>query len=52
MIEHAANFSANVAAMRPIDRYDVIGAVIVCLVAALWLLHFLLPAPPPLPPAL
>jgi hypothetical protein len=29
------------------DRYDAIGAVILLFVLALWVLHFLLPAPPP-----
>ena len=33
---------------RPWDRYDVIGAAIVIFLVALWVLHFLLPAPPPL----
>jgi hypothetical protein len=30
-----------------LDRYDAIGAAIVLFLAALWVLHFLLPAPPP-----
>jgi len=33
-------------ARRP-DRYDVIGAAIVVFIVALWVVHFLLPAPPP-----
>jgi hypothetical protein len=32
---------------RQFDRYDAIGAAIVVFLAALWVLHFLLPAPPP-----
>jgi len=32
---------------RPWDRYDAIGAAIVLFLVALWVLHFLLPAPPP-----
>lgn len=32
---------------RPWDRYDVIGAAILLFLLALWVLHFLLPAPPP-----
>jgi hypothetical protein len=32
---------------RPWDGYDAIGAAILLFVLALWLLHFLLPAPPP-----
>lgn len=32
---------------RPWDRYDAIGAAVVVFLAALWVLHFLLPAPPP-----
>ena len=33
---------------RPWDRYDAIGAAIVLFLVALWVLHFLLPAPPPI----
>src|ERR1700731_29248 len=33
-------------ARRP-DRYDMIGAAIVVFIIALWMVHFLLPAPPP-----
>ena len=33
-------------ARRP-DRYDMIGAAIVVFIIALWVVHFLLPAPPP-----
>ena len=33
-------------AQRP-DRYDMIGAAIVVFIIALWVVHFLLPAPPP-----
>jgi hypothetical protein len=32
---------------RPWDGYDTIGAAILLFVLALWVLHFLLPAPPP-----
>ena len=32
---------------RPWDRYDAIGAAIVLFLVSLWVLHFLLPAPPP-----
>jgi hypothetical protein len=32
---------------RGLDRYDAIGAAIVVFLAAVWVLHFLLPAPPP-----
>jgi hypothetical protein len=32
---------------RPWDGYDAIGAAILLFILALWLLHFLLPAPPP-----
>jgi hypothetical protein len=35
---------------RPWDRYDVIGAAIVAFLVALWVLHFLLPPPPPTVP--
>ena len=33
--------------VRPWDRYDAIGAAILLFLLALWVLHFLLPAPPP-----
>jgi hypothetical protein len=32
---------------RRMDRYDFIGAVIVGLLVALWVVHFLVPTPPP-----
>jgi hypothetical protein len=32
---------------RLLDRYDAIGAAIVLFLAALWVLHFVFPAPPP-----
>jgi hypothetical protein len=35
--------------MRRLDRYDAIGVAIVVFLVALWALHFVLPAPPPLP---
>jgi hypothetical protein len=34
-----------------IDRYDVIGLALLAVVAAVWILHFALPAPPPEPDA-
>jgi hypothetical protein len=34
-------------AAHRLDRYDVIGAAIVTFLVALWVLHFVLPAPPP-----
>jgi hypothetical protein len=34
-------------AMPRIDRYDIIGMVLLAFLAALWILHFSLPAPPP-----
>jgi hypothetical protein len=33
--------------MRRLDKYDLIGAAVVTFLVALWVLHFLLPAPPP-----
>jgi hypothetical protein len=30
-----------------IDRYDIIGMVLLALLVALWIVHFSLPAPPP-----
>lgn len=33
--------------MRRIDRYDIIGMVLLALVVALWVLHFSLPTPAP-----
>jgi hypothetical protein len=35
--------------MARFDRYDVIGLVLLALIAALWIAHFVLPTPPPLP---
>jgi hypothetical protein len=35
---------------RRLDRYDIIGLILVALVAALWIAHFVLPSPPPAPP--
>jgi hypothetical protein len=32
---------------RRFDRYDAIGLIILALLVALWIVHFLLPAPPP-----
>jgi hypothetical protein len=36
--------------MRRLDKYDRIGLVLLSLVLALWVAHFVLPAAPPLPP--
>jgi hypothetical protein len=36
--------------MRQLDRYDYLGLLLAALVAALWVAHFLLPAPPVAPP--
>jgi hypothetical protein len=33
--------------MRRMDRYEMIGTALVAFVVALWVLHFLLPTPPP-----
>jgi len=35
--------------MARFDRYDIIGLVLLGIVAALWIAHFVLPTPPPLP---
>jgi hypothetical protein len=34
---------------RP-DKYDIIGLVLLGLLAVVWIAHFVLPAPPPEPP--
>jgi hypothetical protein len=34
-------------AMRRWDRYDYIGAALLAFIVALWVIHFLLPTPPP-----
>jgi hypothetical protein len=36
--------------MGHLDRYDVIGVIIVVALAALWIAHLVLPAPPPVVP--
>jgi hypothetical protein len=36
--------------MARLDKYDILGLVLVGLLAALWTAHFLLPSPPPLVP--
>jgi hypothetical protein len=36
--------------MAHYDKYDIIGMVLLGLIAALWITHFLLPTPPPTPP--
>jgi hypothetical protein len=41
---------AKIAAMRRPDRYDFIGIAIVVFLIAIWVLHFVLPSPPPEPP--
>jgi hypothetical protein len=33
--------------MPRIDRYDIIGMVLIAFLVALWILHFSLPTPPP-----
>jgi hypothetical protein len=33
--------------MARFDKYDVIGLILLGLIAALWITHFILPAPPP-----
>ena len=38
--------------MARFDRYDIIGLIVLGLLAALWIAHFVLPAPPPLPPSI
>ncbi len=35
------------AGMPRIDRYDIIGMVLLAFLVALWVLHFSLPTPPP-----
>jgi hypothetical protein len=35
------------AVMPRVDRYDIIGMVLLALVAALWVVHFSLSTPPP-----
>jgi hypothetical protein len=35
--------------MRSFDKYDYIGLSLVALLAVIWVLHFVLPAPPPEP---
>jgi hypothetical protein len=35
------------AAMPRVDRYDIIGMVLVALLVVLWIVHFSLPTPPP-----
>jgi hypothetical protein len=36
--------------MRGMDKYDIIGAVLLVFVIGLFIAHFLLPAPPPVTP--
>jgi hypothetical protein len=33
--------------MARFDRYDIIGLILLGFIAALWIAHFVLPAPPP-----
>jgi len=35
---------------RPFDRYDAIGLILLGIIAAFWIAHFLLPEPPPTVP--
>jgi hypothetical protein len=35
--------------MTRLDRYDVIGLILLGLLVALWIAHVVLPTPPPLP---
>lgn len=35
--------------MPRLDRYDIVGLVMLGLIIALWIAHFVLPTPPPLP---
>jgi hypothetical protein len=35
--------------MARFDKYDVIGLIVLGLLAALWIAHFVAPAPPPDP---
>jgi hypothetical protein len=35
--------------MRRLDKYDISGLVLLGLVAVVWIVHFVLPAPPPPP---
>jgi hypothetical protein len=35
------------AVMPRVDRYDIIGMVLLAFVVALWIVHFSLPTPPP-----
>jgi hypothetical protein len=36
--------------MARFDKYDIIGLILLGLIAALWIAHFMFPAPPPLAP--
>ena len=33
--------------MAKLDKYDIIGLILLGLLAAVWIAHFVLPAPPP-----
>jgi hypothetical protein len=33
--------------MARFDKYDIIGLILLGLIAAVWIAHFVLPAPPP-----
>jgi hypothetical protein len=35
--------------MRRLDKYDYIGLTLLAMLAGVWILHFVLPAPPPEP---
>jgi len=36
--------------MARFDKYDIFGLMLLGLIAALWIAHFVLPAPPPAAP--
>jgi hypothetical protein len=36
--------------MAHLDKYDIIGLILVVLLAGVWIAHFLLPSPPPAVP--
>ena len=40
---------AITACMPRLDRYDILGLLMLGLIIALWIAHFVLPTPPPLP---
>jgi hypothetical protein len=38
--------------MARLDKYHVIGLVLLAVIAAVWIAHFVLPAPPPIEPGI